>query len=55
MAFGALSAVLPRDRSVVATSLIILRLGLVALMAVLWMLRRKHALFQVISKRPYPS
>jgi hypothetical protein len=48
MAFGALSAVLPRDRSGVATSLVILRFGLVALMAVLWALRRKHALFQLI-------
>jgi hypothetical protein len=34
MAFGALSAVLPRDRSGVATCLVILRFGLVALMAV---------------------
>jgi hypothetical protein len=48
MAFGALSAVLPRDRSGVATSLVILRFGLVALMAVLWALRRKRALFQLI-------
>src|SRR6516164_11292536 len=48
MAFGALSAVLPRDRSGVATSLVILRFGLVALMAVLWTLRRKHALFHLI-------
>jgi hypothetical protein len=35
MAFGALSAVLPRDRSGVATSLVIVRFGLVALMVVL--------------------
>jgi hypothetical protein len=48
MAFGALRALLPRDRSGVATSLVILRFGLVALMAVLWALRRKHALFQLI-------
>jgi hypothetical protein len=48
MAFGALSAVLPRDRSGVATSLVILRFGLVALMAVLWTLKRKRALFQLI-------
>jgi hypothetical protein len=48
MAFGALRALLPRDRSGVATSLTILRFGLVALMAVLWTLRRKHAVFQVI-------
>jgi hypothetical protein len=48
MAFGALSAVLPRDRSGVATSLVILRFGLVALMAVLWALKRKRALIQLI-------
>jgi hypothetical protein len=35
MAFGALRALLPRDRSGIATSLTILRLGLVALMAIL--------------------
>jgi hypothetical protein len=48
MAFGALRALFPRDRSGIATSLVILRFGLVALMAVLWALRRKHALFQLI-------
>src|ERR1700751_4162385 len=48
MAFGALSGLLPRDRSGIATSLAILRFGLVALMAVLWALRRKHALFRLI-------
>jgi hypothetical protein len=48
MAFGALSAVLPRDRSGVAASFVILRFGLVALMAALWALRLKHALFQLI-------
>jgi hypothetical protein len=48
MAFGALRALLPRDRSGIATSLVILRFGLVDLMAVLWALRRKHALFQLI-------
>ena len=48
MAFGALSALLPRDRSSIATSLVILRFCLVALMAVLWTLRRKHALFRLI-------
>ena len=48
MAFGALRALLPRDRSGIATSLAILRFGLVALMAALWVLRRKHALFQLI-------
>ena len=35
IAFGALHALLPRDRSGIATSLVILRFGLVALMAVL--------------------
>ena len=48
MAFGALSSLLPRGRSGIATSLVILRFGLVALMAVLWALRRKHALFRLI-------
>jgi hypothetical protein len=48
MAFGALRALLPKDRSGIAPSLVILRFGLVALMAVLWVLRRKHALFQLI-------
>ena len=38
----------PETGSGVATSLVILRFGLVALMAVLWALRRKHALFQLI-------
>jgi hypothetical protein len=48
MAFGALSALLPRDRASIATSLAVLRFGLVALMAILWALRRKHALFHLI-------
>jgi hypothetical protein len=48
MAFGALSALLPRDRPGIATSLAVLRFGLVALMAILWALRRKHALFHLI-------
>ena len=48
MAFGPLRDLLPRDRSVVATILVILRFGLVALMAALWTLRRKHALFRLI-------
>src|SRR6516165_9591214 len=48
MAFGALRALLPRDRSGIATSLVILRFGLVTVMAVLWALRRKHALLQLI-------
>jgi hypothetical protein len=48
MAFGALRALLPRDRSGIATFLTILRFGLVAPMAVPWTLRRKHALFQLI-------
>ena len=53
MAFGALSAVLPRDRSGVAACLVILPFGLVALMAVLWAPKRKRALFQltVVAKR----
>ena len=48
MAFGALRALLPRDRSSVASALVIVRFSFVALMAVLWTLRRKHALFQLI-------
>ena len=48
MAFGPLRGLLPRDRSVVATILLTLRFGLVALMAVMWALRRKRALFRLI-------
>ena len=48
MAFGALRALLPRDRSGIATSLFIVRFGLVALMAVLWVRRGKHALLHII-------
>jgi hypothetical protein len=45
MAFGSLRAFLPRDRSTITTVLVTLRFGLVALMAALWLVRRKHALF----------
>jgi hypothetical protein len=48
MAFGSLSGLLPRDVSGIATSLVYLRFGLVALMAVLWALGRKHALFRLV-------
>jgi hypothetical protein len=48
MAFGPLSGLLPKDRSVIGTVLVTLRFGLVALMAVLWALSRKRALFRLI-------
>jgi hypothetical protein len=48
MAFGPLSGLLPRDRSGIATVLLSLRFGFVALMAVMWALRRKRALFRTI-------
>ena len=48
MAFGALSGLLPRDRSSIATILVVVRFGLVALMATLWALGRKHALFRLV-------
>src|SRR6516165_5065989 len=48
MAFGALRALLPKDRSGIALSLVVMRFGLVALMAVLWALKRKHALFRLM-------
>ena len=48
MAFGPLRGLLPRDRSAIATVLVVLRFGLVALMAAMWALRRKRALFRMI-------
>jgi hypothetical protein len=48
MGFGPLSGLLPRDRSAIATVLIVLRFALVALMAAMWALGRKRALFRTI-------
>jgi hypothetical protein len=48
IAFGALSGLLPKDRSAIATVLLVVRFGLVALMAVMWVARRKRAAFRVI-------
>jgi hypothetical protein len=48
MTFGALSGLLPRDRTMMTTILVIFRFGLVALMAVLWVTNRKRALFRMI-------
>ncbi len=48
MAFGPLRGLLPRDRSAIATVLVVLRFGLVALMAAMWALKWKRALFRVI-------
>ncbi len=48
MAYGPLSGMLPKDRSAIATVLVVARFGLVALMAVLWLLGRKRALFRLI-------
>jgi hypothetical protein len=48
MAFGALRDFLPSERSLLAAILVVLRFGLVAVLAMLWMLKRKHALFRSI-------
>jgi hypothetical protein len=48
MTFGALSGLLPRDRSTMTTVLVIVRFGLVALMAILWAAGWKRALFRMI-------
>jgi hypothetical protein len=48
MAFGVLKDLLPRDRSLLATILLALRFGLITTLAVLWVLKRRHALFRFI-------
>src|SRR5271163_2593372 len=48
LAFGPLQGLLPNDPSAIATALIVLRFGLVALMAAMWALKWKHALFRLI-------
>jgi hypothetical protein len=45
MAFGGLGDFMAQDRSIFARGLMTLSLGLVALMAALWVLKRKQALF----------
>lgn len=45
MTFGALSDFMPRDRSTLARDLLALSLGSIALMAALWALKRRRALF----------
>ena len=45
MAFGGLRDFMAQDRSIFARGLMTLSLGLVALMAALWVLKRKQALF----------
>ena len=48
MTFGALSGLLPRDRTTMTTVLVVVRFGLVAPMAILWAVKRKRALFRMI-------
>lgn len=48
LTYGPLRSLLPTDRSTVATGLVVLRFGLVGLMAALWALGRKRVLFRVI-------
>ena len=48
LAFGPLWGFLPRDPSAIATVLLTLRSGLVAVLVLLWILKRKHALFRAI-------
>jgi hypothetical protein len=45
MTFGALGGILPKDLTQLARLLVALRFGLVAVLVVLWILKRKHALF----------
>ena len=47
-AFGPLWGLLPRDPSMLATVLLTLRSGLVAVIVLLWALKRKHALFLTV-------
>ena len=48
VAFGPLQGLLPRDPSLLATILVSLRFGLIAVMAGLWTLKQKHALLRCI-------
>jgi len=48
MAYGGLSGLVPKDRSAITTVLVAMRFVLVALMAALWALNRKRALFRLI-------
>ena len=48
LAYGPLWGLLPRDRSALATALVVLRFGRVALMAAMWALKRKRTLFRTI-------
>ena len=45
MTFGALSDFMPRDRSTLARGLLAVSVGSIALMAALWALKRRRALF----------
>ena len=48
IAFGALRSYMPSNASLIASVLLAMRVGFVALLVVLWILNRRHALFRVI-------
>ena len=48
IAFGALRSFMPPDAPLILTVLLAMRVGFVALLVVLWILNRRHALFRVI-------
>ena len=48
IAFGALRGLLPKDPSLFATILVSLRFSLLAVLVLLWAMKRKHALFRFI-------
>jgi hypothetical protein len=45
MTFGALRDFLPKDRTLVASLLVVVRFGVVGVLAILWILKRERALF----------
>ena len=48
MAFGALQDLVPKERSLYAVILVVLRFSLIATLMMLWVLQRKPALFRLI-------
>jgi hypothetical protein len=48
MTFGALGGILPKNLTPIANLVVIVRFGLVAVLAILWILKRKRALFRLI-------
>jgi len=48
MTFGALGGILPKNLTPIANLVVVVRFGLVAVLAVLWVLKRKQALFRLM-------